>query len=423
MHNPPTFIDLFAGCGGLSLGLLQAGWKALFAVEKSQDAFSTLRHNLVDGKRFHYQWPEWLPKTNHDIEEFLDNYHEQISNLNGQVDLIAGGPPCQGFSPAGKRDPNDPRNRLAEKYIEVVALVRPKFIIIENVKGINSSFIKAMGEDTAIAPYSHVIRSNLEELGYKVSFQVIKSVDFGVPQLRPRFIFIASREDLKYDNNHFDELLESRKDFLKRKGLPDKRPITVREAIADLEVTGKKLIPATDSPIKGYSQVNYPSASKASSSFIRLMRKGCGEGHMPNGLRLPKHSPEVQSRFEKILAECRKGYTLSIEDRKRYGTKKHAITPLDSGRPSATLTTLPDDVLHYSEARILTVREMARIQSFPDWFSFLGPYTTGGKHRKQRCPKYTQVGNAVPPLLSEAIAVHIKKITRRYEICRATKTS
>lgn len=98
-----TVIDLFAGCGGLSLGLYQAGWNGLFAIEKNAFAFETLKYNLIDNKK-HFDWPNWLPQTEHDINEVLEKYPEQLKSLQGKVDLVAGGPPCQGFSMAGKRE-------------------------------------------------------------------------------------------------------------------------------------------------------------------------------------------------------------------------------------------------------------------------------------------------------------------------------
>lgn len=402
MSQKPVFIDLFAGCGGLSLGLLQSGWRGLFAIERSPDAFSTLRHNLVDGTRFEYDWPEWLPKTDHDIEVFLERYKGNLASLRGKVDLIAGGPPCQGFSPAGKRDPNDPRNRLAEKYIEVVNIVKPNFLLMENVRGFNSPFAKANNQGVT-EPYAEIVKKRLRAIGYEVQSQVIKSADYGVPQLRPRFILVAYRKELGISEDPFELLARGRLEFLMSRGLPQKKPVTVRQAICDLEISDKDLIDATDSSVKGFKQIDYNSGNQRSSSFIRLMRKGIGKGYMPNCLRLPRHRPEVRERFKSILHECVRGRNLSVDDRLRYGIKKHAITPLDPSKPSATVTTLPDDLLHYEEPRILTAREMARIQSFPDWFSFLGPYTTGGKQRKVACPRYTQVGNAVPPLLAEAL--------------------
>ncbi|MBB5319887.1 DNA cytosine methyltransferase [Marinobacter oulmenensis] len=411
MSKAPVFIDLFAGCGGLSLGLLQAGWQGLFAIERSPDAFSTLHHNLVDSGRFDYQWPSWLSERAHDIEGFLKTHSERLTELEGKVDLIAGGPPCQGFSPAGRRDPNDPRNRMAERYMEVVSLVKPKFLLIENVRGFNSPFTKSGGAYSGV-PYSEIVKERLDALGYDAKYEILKSSDFGVPQLRPRFILIAVKKNMGIKEDPFVLLKKQRSNFLKSKRLPVAKPVTVRQAICDLEISGKKLVAAMDGNIKGFMQIDYDARAVKSSPFTRLMRKGCGVGFAPNCLRLPRHSSDVVFRFNSILRDCRKGYTLSKEDRDRYGIKKHAITPLHPDKPSATLTTLPDDILHYSEPRILTVREMARIQSFPDWFAFLGPYTTGGKRRKVTCPRYTQVGNAVPPLLSEALGLFLATLLK-----------
>ena len=116
------YIDLFAGCGGLSLGLQKAGWTGLFAVEKNEDAFSTLKQNLIINRE-HFQWPDWLPQTNLDINELLKDYEKELMGLRGHVQLLVGGPPCQGFSMAGKRTGNDVRNRLYNSYIKFVETV------------------------------------------------------------------------------------------------------------------------------------------------------------------------------------------------------------------------------------------------------------------------------------------------------------
>ena len=127
-------------------------------------------------------------------------------------------------------------------------------------------------------------------------------------------------------------------------------------------------------------------------------------------MRLARHRDDVRSRFKKIIKECAQGVTMNAKSRARFGLKKHRICLMSSSEPAPTITTLPDDVLHYSEPRILTVRESARLQSFPDWFRFRGKFTTGGKLRIKECPRYTQVGNAVPPLLAEAIGLAVASI-------------
>ena len=136
-----TVIDLFAGCGGLSLGLYLSGWQGVFAIEKNQFAFETLKSNLIKNKQ-HFHWPSWLPQTSHDINEILKNYKNQLNELRGKVDLVAGGPPCQGFSTAGKRIEEDIRNNLVFSYIEFIKLIEPKIILFENVKGFTYAFDK-----------------------------------------------------------------------------------------------------------------------------------------------------------------------------------------------------------------------------------------------------------------------------------------
>ena len=148
-----TVIDLFAGAGGLSLGLYQSGWHGLFAIEKNAFAFETLKHNLIENKK-HFDWPKWLPQTNHDINEILKNYSKQLEALQGKVDLVAGGPPCQGFSMAGKRVKDDVRNQLVFSYIKFIKLVQPKMVLFENVKGFTYAFNKKKRE--GVEPYSQI---------------------------------------------------------------------------------------------------------------------------------------------------------------------------------------------------------------------------------------------------------------------------
>ncbi|HGS5164607.1 DNA cytosine methyltransferase [Vibrio harveyi] len=403
-----TYIDLFSGCGGLSLGLGNAGWHGLFAVEKDPMAFSTFKHNLIDGKHAHFDWPNWLPKEATTIQNLLEKYPEQLTALKGRVDLIAGGPPCQGFSLAGRRNAKDPRNKLSDEYIKMVEIVSPKYLLLENVRGFNASF-KAPEGKKAKKPHSMIVKAKLEKLGYKVFTDFLCSADFGVPQKRTRFIMIGIRKELLNQGfiNPFETLFQGRKDFLNKKKLP-LHPVKVSDAIGDLLVETNGLTYHSGSELNGFKQLDYQSPSKPS-RYLRVMRKGAGKSK-PNSLRLARHRPSTIEKFTKIQEICRPGVSLSDQMRLEIGTKKQAITVLNANEPSKTLTTLPDDLLHYSEPRILTVREMARIQSFPDTYHIKGKYTTGGERRKMECPRYTQIGNAVPPFLAEALGVMLQNL-------------
>jgi DNA (cytosine-5)-methyltransferase 1 len=136
------------------------------------------------------------------------------------------------------------------------------------------------------------------------------------------------------------------------------------------------------------------------------------KGNIPDSHRFPKHSLPISSRFETILSitKDRRNLDLSKEIRERYNIKKHTVIPLNGDAKSPTITTLPDDYIHYDEPRILTVREYARIQSFPDWYLFKGKYTTGGIRRTQEVPRYTQIGNAIPPLFGEQSGLILKQL-------------
>lgn len=200
------YIDLFAGAGGLSLGLHKAGLTGVFAVERNKDAFETLKYNLID-KKSHFEWPEWLDQKNWDILELLEKHSLELSNLKGNVDLVVGGPPCQGFSMAGKRQNNDVRNQLMHSYIEIVRLVQPKFLFFENVQGFTVDF---KGEDT-LKNYSNILLDELKNLGYKVECQIITMSEFGVPQNRKRFILFASKDKLRKPVKIKEKIIEGAK--------------------------------------------------------------------------------------------------------------------------------------------------------------------------------------------------------------------
>lgn len=401
------FIDVFAGCGGLSLGLLKSGCEGVAAIEKNPMAFETLRHNLIDGKRYQFSWPSWLPKQAMSCEDFLSNHAAEIRSLKGKIDLMVGGPPCQGFSTAGRRNPADPRNKMAEQYLEIVKIILPQYIVIENVSGFNIKFNESKSDSEKYEShhkqsYAEFISNELSNVGYTVSRGKVNCADFGVPQNRHRYLIICT---LGENSNLLAELLNSKEKFLDAKGLPTSRPVSAYEAIADLQTKDRKLTQNEDSGISGFVEAVYD-APKLHSPYLAIMREGYPGA--PNSRRLPRHKPDTIIQFSKIQRASIPGKSLSKEARDKLGLKKHAITVLTKNSPSPTITTLPDDIIHYNELRILTARETARIQSFPDWFEFTGKYTTGGQKRKTECPRYTQIGNAVPPLLAEAIGSLLK---------------
>jgi DNA (cytosine-5)-methyltransferase 1 len=385
----PTHIDLFAGCGGISLGLYNAGWKGLFAIEKSPMAFSTLKHNLIDKKK-HFDWPAWLPLCAHDITEVLRDYKNELKSLENQVDLVAGGPPCQGFSFAGRRNENDQRNKLAESYVKFVDLVKPRLLFFENVAGFTVGFKRENGRGQA---YSEYIEKKLNDIGYDVRDEIVDFSLYGIPQKRKRFILVGAQKKRKIDpNNFFTEIVNKKANFLVNKRLSES--VSLSEALSDLErKQGER--PSIETP--RFKEGKY---GKVNSDYQRAMRQQ-RRSPLPDSHRFARHSEKTIERWSEVIASCPKGMVLSQEWKDKFGLKKKSITLLNSADSCPTLTTLPDDYIHYNEPRILTVRVYARIQSFPDWYEFKDKYTTGGKQRKMEVPRYTQVGNAVPPLFAE----------------------
>jgi len=397
-----TVIDLFAGCGGLSLGLYQAGWCGLFAIEKNPFAFETLKYNLIDNKK-HFDWPKWLPKTNHDINEVLKNYSEQLEALQGKVDLVAGGPPCQGFSMAGKRVKDDIRNQLVFSYIKFIKLVQPKMILFENVKGFTYAFNKRKKE--GVEPYSQIVIKALEGLGYAVKPHVIDFSEYGVPQRRKRFILVGIKEGL-CSPDIFEQLLKENRDaFLAERGL--KTIVTLQDAISDLLRSNGEL-PTPDR--KGFNSGKY--GKRKLTAYEKLMRGDYPETHdVPNSHSFARHTADKLHCYQRLLAEYpERGKRIDGDAREGWEIRQRGITVLDPHAVSPTITGQPDDYLHYSEPRIMTVRECARIQSFPDWYEIKAKYTTGGKMRRIEVPRYSQVGNAIPPLFAEQAGNVLKQM-------------
>lgn len=403
----PTFIDVFAGCGGLSLGLMKAGWTGQFAIEKDKHAFRTLEENFLGTESRHgYLWPDWLPKKPILIEDVMSTYDERLRCLRGKIDLLAGGPPCQGFSSAGRRDPADPRNKLIGHYLKFVDFLQPKIVLIENVRGMTYDFPKQGDASTAVN-YAQQLIDDLSG-SYTVFSELLVTSEYGIPQSRPRLFILGFKKGTEFNRDDIDPfalIRNSRDRFFDQKGLSAK--ISSGGAISDLEVSSNGTIESPDSP--GFRAIHY---HEPRTTFQEKMRDGFSGA--PANTRLARHRSHIIERFQKIIDRCveenRLNVSISKELKEEFGLKKSAIRVLDQTEPSPTITSMPDDLLHYKEPRTLTVRENARLQTFPDWFIFKGNYTSGGNRRRNEVPQFTQVANAVPPLLAELIGTCLREL-------------
>lgn len=407
------FIDLFAGCGGLSLGLSLAGLEGVFAIEKDPMAFETFSANFLDKRKTpikKFAWPVWLEQKAWGIDDLLAEHHSELTHLKGKIEVLAGGPPCQGFSFAGKRQESDPRNLLFERYVGVVDAIRPSALILENVPGMRVAHATKTTDgirQQASESYYDKLKRSLEAIGYDVHCELMDASQFGVPQKRSRLIVLGLNNRISANldggvRRVFQLLEEKRQEQLSKFRLPE--IVSAGDAISDLNTDHSIRQPCTDpySP-SGFEEAVYLGPD---TTYQKLMNKHCRKGAM-DSMRLARHRQEVRERFTRILQECKPGVLMDKDSRERFGLKKHRIYLMSRDHPAPTITTLPDDVLHYLEPRILTVRESARIQSFPDWFRFSGKFTTGGSMRSKECPRYTQVGNAVPPFLARAIGLAV----------------
>jgi DNA (cytosine-5)-methyltransferase 1 len=397
-------IELFAGCGGLALGLHRSGWEGAFAIERDPMAFETLVQNMLRQDapyRAFEAWPDWLPQQNLDLIGVLDDpsMRRCLTALRGTVDLVAGGPPCQGFSVGGRRDGGDERNSLVYRMIDFVSLTEPNAVLIENVEGIARRFVSKPGQGGMSVADDAI--SRLESMGYTAAFEVVDASDFGVPQARRRVAIIGVRR-AQISAKQL-ELLASRalrdaaKEVRRRHGLPADRPITVREAISDL--AGAKRIPCPDS--SGFEAGTY---IVPRSRYAQVMREGLSPEALPDSHRFSKHGPEIQ-RLYKLAHRTQPEGRLSKTFLLKNGTKKDKKVLLDPDSVVSTITTHPDEFIHYLHPRNITVREMARLQSFPDQFTFHGRYTINGPRRRFDVARCSQVGNAVPPLMGEGIGL------------------
>ncbi|MCW5696978.1 MAG: DNA cytosine methyltransferase [Bauldia sp.] len=365
----PTCIELFAGAGGMMLGLEMAGFKTLVANEVHPHPCLTLKRNFPN-----------VPVVNASIRDLTGADLLRAAGLDPrrqpEIDLIAGGPPCQGYSTAGMKDVDDPRNTLIGDFIRIVRELRPRYFILENVTGLQSLHNGRLFENV------------LEELaasGYSFRPKTVFAADYGVPQMRRRLIVIGARQGAVPD--HPAATYGNKDGGLFERGLTPYT--TCGDALGDL--------PAIDSGEEGFTYTARPSTN-----YQRRMRDGAKTIFNHEASR---HRQATMDYYGLVPAG---GTCLDIPKALRNGKQGIQRWPLNG--LARTITTEPTDFLHPTLNRIPTVRELARIQSFPDRYEFMGQRTTGNKMRRLGyCSQTQQVGNAVPPMMAEAIGAAVMR--------------
>ncbi|MBR5688541.1 MAG: DNA cytosine methyltransferase [Prevotella sp.] len=345
-----TVLDLFCGCGGLSKGYEMAGYNVLLGVDFDEAALKTFEFNHHGAKTL---------KADLSKDETVNEIDKAINGR--RIDVIVGGPPCQGFSLTGPRKFDDVRNKLYLAMIETVRRYRPKAFMIENVPGM-ASLYKGEVKDEILKRFT--------SMGYKMTSKIVCAADYGVPQLRRRLVFIGI-----YDAKeafHFPQPFLKPEDY-----------VTCKDAIGDLPA----LIEELGDEISSYSQ-------KPETDFQRMMR---GNNDVLYNHVAVNHKTFVKETIAQVPDGGNyKDLPNGVGDSRKFHV---AWTRYCSSKPSGTIDTGHRNHFHYKWNRCPTVRENARLQSFPDDFVFMG----------NRTQQNRQVGNAVPPLMAKAIAEELKR--------------
>jgi len=411
----PTVIDLFAGCGGLSLGLELAGFVPIFVNELNRDAMESY---LLNRRR---QYPDLdtpagkaydifdVTRQKADLRAFVS--HLRLVRSIPDVDLVAGGPPCQGYSGIGHRRTftdltkhEIPSNHLYREMAKFIEAVRPKLFLFENVKGLLSSRWMPAGERGEI--WADVKATFGSLTGYDIRAQVVQAKSWGVPQNRPRVLLVGVRTDLGWR-----PMPGRLADGLLPEPLSGQTP-DPEDFLGDLVDDNYRAKAAT---------TTYPvDATTEAQRWYRKDRAGqlLRGGSVVSEHVYSSHKPHIVAKFNYMINN---GGRIRPSDQ----TKKFAqrVIPRRWGPagPTITTTSLPDDYVHFSQPRIPTVREWARFQTFPDWYQFSGSRTTGGRRRAgdpsagnwtREVPKYTQIGNAVPVWLARAVGENFQTLLR-----------
>ncbi len=345
--NSPKLIDLFSGCGGLSFGFEQAGFECILGVDFDKPALDTFSHNHPHATALQLDL-----SNDESIERILDVIKSQ------PIDVIVAGPPCQGFSLTGPRRESDIRNKLFYSVFKLAKVIKPKFIVIENVPGIATLYDGKARK---------AILEEFEKLDYKPSEKLMYGPDYGVPQIRKRMFFVGV-----LDENPF---------VFPPAAVKKENYVNCEQAIGDL--------PALDNSL-GADEMEYP--NPAFSDYQKAMRRGSENIKNHTGT---KHSDLVVSVIRQVPeGGNHKDLPEGVGDSRKFN---EAWTRYHSKKPSKTIDTGHRNHFHYKYDRVPTARENARLQSFPDSFVFLGTKTQ----------QYKQIGNAVPPLFGYSLGTQI----------------
>ena len=401
----------------------------------------TYRHRheqlgLIQGENTFFQRADIKDLTG----EMIKNSITKLKIFEGkempEIDLMIGGPSCQGFSRAGRRDKKDPRNMLFREYVRVINEIRPKYIILENVEGfMDMQFLDYIGitgqkyPDGSVTP--DLLRSELSLIGYNtLEPKILNAADYGVPQRRNRVIFLGYRADMtppKYpkpilDAEHHLTLKDAIGDLITddeiRKTVNPKRTQYQKDSRNGRtpDINGNT-IPWKKKTINNNELPNVTEIVEERFSLFlpgetgtqikkRVMEEGIDLSMTPHLVQMC--AERMGKTEEEIINLFRKG-DVTKDEAEILLTKKNIRSRWREDLPSATIVSIADDYISPWENRTFSVREMARCQGFDDSFEFLGKRTTGGLLRRVEIPQYTQVGNAVPPMLAKAVAEEIKK--------------
>lgn len=363
MSKKFTCVDLFSGAGGLSRGFYDAGYDVVLGVDFDEAALKTFKENHGTAEAMK------LDLFDHDNIDVIINY---LKDRDIKLDVLVGGPPCQGFSIAGPRDMNDKRNSLYLAMVKLADRLKPQAVVLENVPGM----LQTNGGIGA----KRIIQ-DFKEIGYNMTPKLLYAPDYGIPQIRKRVFFVGLRDsdsifefpEATVDKNHY---------------------VTCEQAIGDLP----SLQTEDGEIVYGDEIQNY--VSNPQSDYQKKMRK--------NSDKVYNHIGSIPiEKTKKMISLVPEGKNYKALPEEYQGIYKYheALTRYHSKKPSNTINTGHRSHFHYKWNRIPTVRESARLQSFPDDFIFFG----------NKSQQYRQVGNAVPPMLGQVVANQLKQYLKRNE--------